>query len=137
MTPDNQNTLCADCELALPTFGPGHCGATGYAILPNGNRICYPCADKREIAELKDRSRPFVAYVGSCHGKGCVPHQIQTWTGGKLMTIIEAKPCKLTRQSFTHDRNGYYSIHAVDVHGGHWHGRGSEGVAIKLRPCKS
>lgn len=27
-------------------------------------------------------------------------------------------------------------IHAVDSHGGHWAGRGSEGISIKLRPVK-
>jgi hypothetical protein len=119
---------CHDCKTPLPINPPGHCGAAGYAELPNGWRICYPCADKRQIEELKDRSKPFVAYVG----KGV----ITTWTGGKIMTITRSVPCRLTRQSFTHDRRGYMSIHAVDVHGGHWAGRGSEGIAIKLRPVK-
>lgn len=126
---DNQNTVCA-CGAVFPVHGDGYCGASGYAVLPSGERICYACADKREIEELKDRSKPFVAYVG----KG---NTITTWTGGKLMTITRAWPCKLTRQSWTHSQNGYLSIHAVDVHGGHWAGRGSEGIAIKLRPVKS
>lgn len=123
-------THCADCGAPFPEYPPGYCGGTGYATLPKGSRICYPCADKRQVEELKDRSRPFTAYVG----KGM---EITTWTGGKLMTITRAWPCKLTRPSFTHDRHGFLSIHAVDVHGGHWHGRGSEGIAITLRPCKS
>jgi hypothetical protein len=61
---------------------------------------------------------------------------VTTWTGGELMRVTRAMPCKLTRQSFIHEKRGFLSIHAVDTHGGHWHGRGSEGVAIKLRPCK-
>jgi hypothetical protein len=102
-------------------------GATGYAVKADGTHICYPCADKLQIEDLKDRSKSVCAYVGS--------GIITTWTGGKLMTIT-CRPCKLTRQSFTHSRSGYRSIHAVDVHGGHWAGRGSEGIAIKLRPVK-
>jgi len=118
---------CHDCHLPLPVNPPGHCGGTGYAEF-EGKRICYPCADKRQIEHLKDRSKPFGAYVG----KGV----ITTWTGGKLMTITRSVSCKLTRQSWVHDRNSYRSIRAVDVHGGHWAGRGSEGIAITLRPVK-
>lgn len=104
-------------------------GGTGYAYPPDSDRpICYPCSDKRQIADLKDRSKPFIAYVGN--------GTITTWTGGKLMTITRSNHCQLTRDSWTHSRNGYMSIHAVDVHGGHWTGRGSEGIAIKLRPVK-
>lgn len=120
---------CADCGASFPQFPSNHCGGTGYAKLPDGRRICYPCADKRQVEDLKDRSKPFIGYVG----KGM---EITTWTGGHLMTITRAWPCKLTRPSFTHDREGFLSIHAVDPHGGHWYGRGSEGIAIKLHPCK-
>lgn len=98
-------------------------------MLPGGEKICYTCSDRAQIEDLKDRSKPFCAYVGN--------GTIHTWTGGKLMTITRSVPCALTRQSWTHDRNGYKSIHAVDVHGGHWAGRGSKGVVIKLRPVKS
>jgi len=121
--------LCSCCGETKPVnSGKDSCG-TGYYYNSKNEPICYPCADKLQVEDLKDRSKPFCAYVG----KG---NEITTWTGGKLMTIMRAWPCKLTRQSFTHDRNGYLSIHAVDVHGGHWAGRGSEGIAIKLRPVK-
>ncbi len=56
------------------------------------------------------------------------------WTGGKLMTVVSSRPCKLTRQSFTHDRRSYRSVRARDIHGGEWIGRGSDGICIKLRP---
>ena len=119
-------TQCTDCgrPFKLPLYT---CG-TGYATLPDGNRICYTCADRRQIEDLKDRSKPFNAYVG----KGV----ITTWTGGKLMTITASQPCQLTWQSNWHDEKSFRSIHAVDAHGGHWAGRGSEGVAIKMRPVK-
>jgi len=121
-------TNCSLCGAAFPVHPPGYSGASGYAVIPGNRRICYPCADKRQIEALKDRSKPFVGYVG----KGV----ITTWTGGKLMTITRSTACELTRQSFWHSRKGYMSIHAVDVHGGHWTGRGSESIAIRLRPVK-
>lgn len=121
------NERCS-CGNLFPEPKEGSCAA-GYAVLDCGIKICYPCADKRQVEDLKDRSKPFCAYVG----KGI----ITTWTGGKLMTITRSRSCELTRMSYTHSRGSYRSIHAVDVHGGHWHGRGSEGICIRLRPCKS
>ena len=123
-------THCALCSAAFPQHPPGYCGGSGYALIRvkrGWKAICYPCADARQREDLKDRSKPFVAYVAK--------DAITTWTGGHLMRIIRSVPCRLTRSSFWHSRNSYRSIRAVDVHGGHWHGRGSAGVAIKMRPC--
>ena len=116
-----------------------HCGAicvpdvlvAGYAVTPKNEKICYSCAYKAQIQDLKDRSKPFTAYI-SCDGK-----RISTWKGSTLMTITRSRPCRLTRRSFTHDSRTFMSIHAVDVHGAHWYGRGSAGIVITLRPCKS
>lgn len=124
------------CGSTFPLHPAGYIGGTGYAILPDGERICYACADRMQIEELKDRSKPFCAYVSLVAKDSWLGYKITTWTGGELMRVTAARPCRLTRPSFTHDRKGYMSIHAVDVHGGHWAGRGSEGVAIKLRPVK-
>lgn len=121
MTPIQTHCKCGN---AFPVHPPGYTGGTGYATLPNGEHICYPCADAQQREELKDRSKPFVAYVGKAG-------DITTWTGGHLMKIVRVRPCKLTRFSYMHGKH-YSSIHAVDVHGGHWAGRGSEGIAIKL-----
>lgn len=123
-------TICSDCgAICIPTG----CG-TGYATYARDTkhetRVCYSCADKRQREELKDRSKPFCAYVSSDG------HEITSWTGGKLMKVVESFPCVLTRQSFTHDRKSFMSLRAVDCHGGHWFGRGSSGIAIKLRPVK-
>ena len=81
------------------------------------------------MEDLKDRGRPFWAYLSG--------DKVTTWTGGKLMTVTRSNRCQLTRQSFAHDSRSYRSIHAVDIHGGHWAGRGSDGIAIRLRPVKS
>lgn len=102
---------------------------TGYATTPDGRRVCYDCADQATRDDLRDRSRPFCGYLSSD-----LAH-VTTWTGGALMRVLSASPCQLTRTSYTHDRKSYKAIHAVDVHGGHWYGRGSAGIAIRLRPC--
>lgn len=124
LTPTN----CARCDAALPIFPAGHCGGSGYAIMPDGSRICYICADKAQRDSLKNRDKGIAAYLSG--------DKITTWAGGELMRVTHSRSCKLTRQSYTHDRNLYRSIHAIDCHGGHWSGRGSDGIAIKLRPVK-
>lgn len=127
-TPHVAGTLfhCSQCHKDKPVKTNG---GTGYAVDLGGELICYDCCTINDRAALKDR-KPFVAYVGT----GATT--ITNWTGATLATITRSRACRLTRQSFTHGK--YIScIHAVDVHGGHWFGRGSEGIAIKLRPCKS
>lgn len=121
--------LCHDCGEVYPTGNPG-CGS-GYAVCDDGKHlVCYTCADKRQVEGLKDRSKPFSAYV-SGDGK-----RITTWTGGTLMTVTQSWPCQLIRASFTHSKSSYKCIRARDVHGALWYGRGSAGVRINLRPCK-
>lgn len=121
-------TSCSDCNNPLPVMPTSHCVGTGYAVLPaTGEHICYPCSDKRERAELLDRSRPVCAYVS---GDGS---RITTWTGGDLMRIVRSRTVRLTRESFTHGRT-IQSIRAVDCHGGEWIGQGNPGISIRLRP---
>jgi hypothetical protein len=123
-----EQAVCA-CGIEFTRFKTGF--VTGYATLPDGTKVCHTCADKLQAEALKDRSTPVIGYVG----QGA--KTITTWTGGTLMRVTEARPCRLMRESFTHDRRGYLSIHAVDVHGGHWTGRGSEGIAIRMRPVNA
>ncbi len=120
--------VCADCGQTFPILTNG---GTGYAVTSDGKKICYSCADKRQIADLKDRSKPFIGYLSSDE------KSVTSWTGGKLMTVLYSVPCRLTRQSYTHDVRGYRSVRAKDIHGGEWIGRGSAGIAIKLRPVAS
>jgi hypothetical protein len=127
MSTEPEKVICADCgAVCIPSTS-----STGYATYAAGTRVCYSCADKRQREELRDRSKPFCAYVSSDE------KQITTWTGGQLMKVLDAKPCKLSRVSFTHDMKSFMSIRAVDCHGGYWFGRGSAGICIKMRPVKA
>ena len=125
--PGETGFLCHDCQKEIPT--PEGCG-TGYAVHEWGQLICYDCSDKRQREEMRDRSRPFTAYVSS-DGK-----DVTTWTGGKLGSVVSRRRCELTRQSFTHSRKEYSSFRVRDIHGAEWYGRGSPGICINLRPCK-
>ena len=116
--------ICTDCHaVCIPP--PGGCG-TGYAVLKNRRRVCYACADKRQRADLLDRSGPFTGYLSS-DGQ-----QWTTWTGGTLGTV----------DRLTTSRSGWWGseqvhVHARDVHGNAWFGRGAgRGMALTLRPCK-
>ncbi len=123
-------TNCSRCNAPFPTLQAGICGGAGYATLPNGRKICYPCADAIARDEIKPHDKQFYGYVSS-DGKS-----ITTWSGGKLGTVIASRPCKLTRQSFTHSPKSYRSIRMRDESGNDWSGRGSPGIVIKMRPVK-
>lgn len=118
---------CAECKTLLPVYPVGHVGGTGYTAW-QGKKICYSCSDKREAEYMKDRSRPYVAYL-SRDGK-----TITTWPGGKLGDVVTSTPCKLTRPSLTHSAESYRSIRVRDIHGKEWSGRGSSGICIRLHP---
>ena len=120
---------CESCGTIAEFSAANSCG-TGYAVTSDNRMTCYSCARARSIEALRDRSRSFVAYISS-DGRS-----ITDWSGGMLARVTDSRPCLLTRASHWHDRHSYRSIHAVDPHGGHWHGRGSPGVCITLRPCK-
>ena len=114
-----------------PTAQPiGSCG-TGYARTRDGRTLCYACADAAEREELRSRSGVFCAYLSSDGQRAT------TWTGGTLGTVVSSRPCKLTRRSYTHDASEYRSVTVRDVHGAYWHGRGSPGISIRLRPSKA
>lgn len=123
---------CADCGAVKPCPAEPGAAPSGYAVFTDPGRgevlLCYDCADKRQIADLLDRSKPFGAYLSS-DGR-----TVTTWTGGALGRVTRWNPCRLTRVSYTHGRE-YRSIHVVDVHGAHWYGRTSPGIYVTLRPC--
>jgi len=119
---------CAQCGAVKPVQTSG---GTGYGYNAQDQIVCYACCTVNDKEQLKDRSKPFFAYI---NGEG---NAIHTWSGGHLMKIARSRSCQLTRHSFWHSRDSFMSVHCVDVHGGHWHGRGSAGICIKLRPCKA
>ena len=121
--------VCSCCNEALHLPNPGERCSTGYARGAADELICYPCADNLQRAAMLDRSHPVGAYIAS-DGRA-----VTTWTGGILGRVSYWTRCELTRRSRMHGTH-YRSIHVIDVHGAHWHGRGSPGLAVSLRPCK-
>lgn len=100
---------------------------SGYATTPDKRRICYACADARQREDLKDRSKPFGAYLSDDGRK------VTTWTGGELMTVTRETDWRI----FGSSRNRGSCVSATDCHGKRWHGRGAgRGMCITLRPCK-
>ena len=117
--------LCSDCHAAIEPR-PNGCG-TGYAVLKNRRKICYACADKRQVVDLLDRSRPFTGYLSSDGARWT------TWTGGTLGNVdrLTVSHTKWYGSSLSH-------VHVRDVHGNAWFGRGAgNGMCLTLRPCKS
>lgn len=96
---------------------------TGYAITPDGVRICYDCADKEQVADLLARDRVTV-YVSGDGGS------ITAWSGGRLGRVSwwgDLHPCSRERRY----------LNVVDIHGQRWHGAGAKGMYCNLRKSKS
>lgn len=98
----------------------------GYATLrDSGKRVCYPCADDMQRADLKTTDT-ISAYICS-NG-----NHVTTWTGGRLMQIVSANT----------SRNGWHrsTIHywrAIDPSGQHWYGKnGGNGMYVLMRKTK-
>lgn len=119
--------LCSDCCATIDPLRKGTGGGTGYAVLNSRRKICYACADKRQVADLLDRSKSFTGYLSSDGSRWT------TWTGGTLGNV----------DRLTVSRSGLHgsslsNVHVVDVHGNTWCGRGAgTGMCLTLRPCKS
>jgi hypothetical protein len=100
-----------------------------YAKTAAGEVLSDAGVDIRERRELSHRSDPFVAYLNDTGTK------ITGWKGNVLGTAARIGVVQLSRWSHIHGSViGSYRV--MDVHGGRWHGRGSPGMAIRLRPCK-
>lgn len=102
---------------------------TNYARGRNGEVYSDEGVDLCEKRELLDRSKPFTCYLSS-DGKHATG-----WKGNVLGAVVCATPVRLTRWSHTHGEH-IHAINVRDVHGGMWHGRGSPGICITLRPMK-
>lgn len=127
--------ICADCNEAIyfPIRADGgySCG-TGYAQPRDSDAlICYPCADKSQIADLIGATRAG-GYISS-DGK-----RLTTWTGGTLGTVIQKTETALPfgrTNSWVHGKH-YFQFRIRDVHGQYWHGKSSPGICITLRRLK-
>ncbi len=132
---DHKRRICHACKCA-ETLDCGHPVGehsnftTGHAVTPDNQRICYACVDARQREDLKDRSRPFQAYLS---GPDDTRLSVTTWTGGKLMSVTRATPWHI----FGSRHNVGLCVRATDCHGKHWSGRGAgRSMSIILRPCK-
>jgi hypothetical protein len=105
--------------------------STNYARNDKGEVFSDEGVSIREERELLDRTRSYFAYISSDG------NYVTGWKGNILMTITQSWSCALSRTSFTHSKNSFKSIRAIDVHGGRWFGRGSAGICVSMRPCKS
>lgn len=129
------DTLAADCG---HTYAPSGILA-GYAVTPDGRKLCYSCADNSQRAELRVMHAlhaPFGAYLTSDtveeNGRTVRRHvRITTWTGGMLMSVFRA----LDGGRGFHGAD-LWDVTAVDVHGNVWRGRnGGPGMYITMRPA--
>lgn len=122
---------CADKRILScgHTPSPHSYITTGTAHTPDGREICCECADREQVQGLKDRSKPFGAYLD---GDG---RTVTTWTGGKLGTVTSSHTIHLARWSYVHGKT-MLAIRVRDVHGAMWHGRTSPGMCVTLRPSK-
>ena len=114
--------VCADC-------GQTFSDETKYARSSSDEMLCYSCCTVRDLQTMKTADR-FTGYLSS-DGR-----QFGTCSGGLLGHVIDSRPCKLTRMSFTHDRKSYRSVRVRDVHGREWYGCGSNGIVITLHACE-
>lgn len=126
----NGKKICHACADAI-VLDCGHAPSphepftTGYGRTADGKTHCYACCHAHDVAQLRDTSKPFVAYI-SGDGKS-----VTNWPGAPLMRIY----------SHHEGRAGFggrmHYWRAVDVHGRHWHGKNSgRGMCVTLRACK-
>lgn len=113
---------CIDCGSVLV---PMTDGPTGIAYTAANEPMCYPCADKRQIAQLTERA-PMLVYMSSDE------RTLTTWTGGKLATITRVRKA---RNNFGGTLRYYFR--ATDVHGAAWHGTSpGPNMFARMRPSK-
>ena len=97
----------------------------GYAILPNGTKVCYGCAQRQELDDLKT-AQHYGGYLSRVEMQGL---QITGWVGWKLATVTQSSITTLSAFGTRHSR---VYFRAIDVHGNHWYGN-SPGVGMYAR----
>lgn len=100
---------------------------TGYAITPDGDYLCYACADERilaDIAAARPGDRAPGLYLSNDN------RTITSWSGGTIMRLVQ----KGTRHNFSRDR---FYLTARDASGRTWYGTGAPGQYCTLRLTRS
>lgn len=105
----------------------------GYARIggARGRRICYDCANAREVAALQTATT-YAAYMGGIPEGDYRPRSLSTWTGHHLALITW---CERRR----HNIGGFlYYFRARDVHGAYWYGTSpGPNMYARMRRAKS
>lgn len=116
--------LMPDWQTYAGTPGQGVAGGTGYATMRDGRKLCYPCADDVERAEM-DTAETFTAYLSS-DGKS-----ITTWTGGHLAHVQSLS----TSKRYTPTGGQWHAHYVTAIRNGvTWHGvNAGTGMVITLR----
>ena len=108
---------CADC-------GAVFADTVSYGIFSD-SMVCYSCCHARDVTEMRDRTKPFCAYISSDNLR------VSNWPGAKLGDVVS---CSNYRNNIG-ARIYCYSVR--DIHGKYWHGRNSgAGMCILLRASK-
>ncbi len=117
------NVTCSDCGSTITP--PAACGPTGYAITPDGRKICYSCSNAAERADFAAADR-YAAYLS---GDG---RHVTTWPGGELARVTY---CRSHRGGFGGE---YVTVDATGPDGSRWYGRGGgRGMYLRLRRRKA
>lgn len=147
--PDNGAASCAMCGAAFPVHPPGYCGGTGYAIKPDGARICYPCAgadvraamvrDGRAVMYLTiDEARAPRDSAGRLDPSGYNPAHwcLTDWPGTLRFALAECWPY---RHPFSGSRRGGIAFRFRGPDGAMWHGRHDSATydIVTVRRCKA
>lgn len=101
----------------------------GYAVRPNGQRICYGCAEARDKANLLTETR-YGAYLHKVRG---AEHTLTGWPGWTLARVTALWE---TQIGGFMGRQTIWRFKAVDVHGQHWYGT-SPGPGMYARMHKA
>ncbi len=104
--------VCAECGEEKVHVNPNGCGGTGYGIDRAGNKVCYACCGKHDLADMRETGRA-VLYLTEEGTQGTV---VSNWPGTLKIRV-------------THLRKGSHNIAGsrtdvwfTDGDGRQWHG---------------
>lgn len=114
---------CADCGQTFP-----HSDSYGLNGRDDAAKmVCYACCYLRDIEQLKDRTKPFCAYLS------CDSTELHNWPGKSLGRV-----CNLSSSRSGWNGTRIYRFNVCDVHGQWWSGRGAgAGMFCTIRPMKT
>lgn len=115
----------AECGHLAVSSGAG----TGYAVSPDGRKVCYRCAT-RWTRWSATREQDMWLYLSQDR------EQVTTWSGGLVMRVVTVHEIN---HPWKHGRNGggYMAFTAfLPDDESLWYGRGSPGMAVHVKRSK-